>query len=86
VIDALEAFLADLLEARLAVCEMERTLLISEIDSPETTPGRRAEAIARRDAVTVNWGKLMTELCDLRRLPRSNRNAIQRGPAPGLHR
>ena len=66
VIDALEAFLADLLEARLAVCEMERTLLISQIDSPETTPGRRAEAIARRDAVTVNWGKLMTELCDLR--------------------
>jgi hypothetical protein len=63
---ALEAFLADLLEARLVVCEMERTLLIFEIDSPETTPERRAEAIARRDAVIVHWGELMTELCDLR--------------------
>ena len=37
-----------------------------QIDSPETTPERKMEAIARRDKVLIEWGETLTELEDLR--------------------
>ena len=57
----------DNLEAQLVVREIERVGLNAQIDSPETTQKRRAEAIARRDASLIEWGEIMTELEDLRR-------------------
>jgi hypothetical protein len=56
----------DNLKAQLMLREIERLGLNAQIDSPDTTPKRRAEAIARRDASLVEWAKLFTELEDLR--------------------
>jgi hypothetical protein len=36
-----------------------------EIDSPQITPQRKLEAIARRDAVMIEWGERMMELAEL---------------------
>lgn len=53
------------LKALLGVGEVERAALNFEIDSPQITPQRRAEAIARRDAVMIAWGERITELQQL---------------------
>lgn len=57
----------DNLEAQLVLREIERVGLNAQIDSPETTPERRAKAIARRDNSLIEWGEIMTELEELRR-------------------
>jgi hypothetical protein len=57
---------SDHLEAQLVLYEIARVGFNAEIDSPETTPERRAQAIARRDASLVEWGEIMTELEELR--------------------
>ena len=51
-----------MLKAQLALREMERTALSNEIESPLTTPERRAEAIIRRDASLIEWAEIMNEL------------------------
>jgi hypothetical protein len=51
-----------MLKAHLALHEIERTALSAEINDSNTTPERRAEAIARRDAALVEWGEIMSEL------------------------
>jgi hypothetical protein len=56
----------DNLEALLVLREIERVGLNFEIDSPETTPERKANAIARRDEGLIEWGETLTELEDLR--------------------
>jgi hypothetical protein len=56
----------DNLEALLVLREIERVGLNFQIDSPETTPERKIEAIARRDKVLIEWGETLTELEDLR--------------------
>jgi hypothetical protein len=56
----------DNLEALLVLREIERVGLNFQIDSPETTPERKMEAIARRDKVLIEWGETLTELEDLR--------------------
>jgi hypothetical protein len=61
----------DNLEAQLVVHEIERVGLNFEIDSPQVTPERKAEAIARRDTVLIEWGEIMTELEELRNSPLS---------------
>jgi hypothetical protein len=61
-------FLRSNLEARLVVAEMERVGLEFELRSPQITPERKAEAIARRDAVLIEWGEIMTKLEDLRQV------------------
>ncbi|MGO9619728.1 MAG: hypothetical protein ACLPH3_23980 [Terracidiphilus sp.] len=61
--------LIDNLEAQLVVRELERVGLNFEIDSPQIVPERKAEAIARRDVVLVEWGEIMTELEELRQTP-----------------
>ncbi len=49
-------------EERLVVCEIALSALNFEIDSPQITPMRKAEAIHQRDTVLVQWGEIMTEL------------------------
>ena len=61
-------FLLSNLEARLVVAEIERVGLNFELGSPQITPERRAEAIARRDAVLVEWGETMTKIEELRQV------------------
>ena len=61
-------FLLSSLEARLVVAEMERVGLEFELRSPQITPERKADAIARRDAVLIEWGGIMTILEDLRQV------------------
>lgn len=61
-------FLVTNLEARLQVSEIERVSLNFEIGSPQVTPERKAEAIARRDAVLIEWGEIMTKLEELRQI------------------
>lgn len=56
----------DNLEALLVLREIERVGLNFEIDSQKITPERKAEAIARRDEVLIEWGETLTELEDLR--------------------
>ncbi len=63
--EALRRYLADSLEARLVLCEFRRTGLDSVLDSPFITPKARAEAMAERDAVLIEWGEVMTELAEL---------------------
>lgn len=53
------------LKALLGVGEIERVALNFELGSPKITAQRKAEAIARRDAVMVEWGERMTELAEL---------------------
>ena len=53
------------LRALLGVGEVERAALNFEIDSPQITPQRKAEATSRRDAVMIEWGLRMTELAEL---------------------
>jgi hypothetical protein len=53
-----------MLKAQLALREMERTALTIEIDSPLTTPERKAQAIARRDASLIEWAEIMNEVGD----------------------
>ncbi|HEX3893461.1 MAG TPA: hypothetical protein VHW46_12870 [Terracidiphilus sp.] len=55
----------DTLKALLVVSEMERAALNFEIGSPQITPERKSEAITRRDAVVIEWGRRMTELHEL---------------------
>ena len=52
------------LEAMLRLCELRRIGLNAEIDSPDTTPKRRAEATRQRDQTLVEWATIMTELDD----------------------
>jgi hypothetical protein len=52
-------------EARLVACQIALLGLNFEIDSPQTKPMRKAEAIRRRDIVLVQWGEIMTELDEL---------------------
>jgi hypothetical protein len=61
-------FLVSNLEARLQVSEIERVALNFEIGSPQITPERRAAAIARRDAVLIQWGETMSKLEELRQI------------------
>jgi hypothetical protein len=61
-------FLLSNLEALLVVCEIERVGLNFELRSPLITPERRAEAIARRDALLIEWGETMTKLEELRQI------------------
>ncbi len=60
------------LKAELGVGEIERVALNFELGSPQITPRRKAEAIARRDAVMVEWGERMTELQEL-----ENRSSLE---------
>lgn len=53
------------LKALLGLSEIERVALNFEIDSPQITSERKAEAIARRDAVMIEWAQRMTELTEL---------------------
>lgn len=53
---------------RLVACEIALFALNFEIDSPQITPMREAEAIHRRDIVVVQWGEIMTELDELNEL------------------
>ena len=55
----------DNLKALLVLSEIERVGLNFEINSPQITPERKAEAIARRDAVMIEWARRMTELQEL---------------------
>jgi hypothetical protein len=59
-------FLLSNLEARLQVSEIERVALDFELRSPQITPERKADAIACRDAVLIEWGETMTKLEELR--------------------
>jgi hypothetical protein len=61
-------FLVTNLEARLQVSEIERVALNFEIGSPQITLERKAEAIARRDVVLIEWGEIMTRLEELRQI------------------
>jgi hypothetical protein len=61
-------FLVSNLEARLQVFEIERIALNFELGSSQITPERKAEAIARRDAVLIEWGETLTKLEELRQL------------------
>ena len=54
------------LEAQLVLYEIARVGFNAEIDSPETPPERRAEAIELRDASLIEWGESITELEELR--------------------
>jgi hypothetical protein len=54
------------LKAQLALREIEHVGLNFEIDSLQTSPERKAEATARRDAALIEWGEIFTELEDLR--------------------
>ena len=47
----------DNLEAQLVLYEIARVGFNAEIDSPQTTPERKAEAIASRDKVLIEWGR-----------------------------
>lgn len=60
------ALLVENLEAHLVALEIERAGLSFEIDSPQTTAERKTEAMERRDEALTEWGKIMTELQDLR--------------------
>ena len=53
-----------MLKAQLALRELERLALTKEIESPLTTPERKTEAIARRDASLIEWAEIMNELGD----------------------
>jgi hypothetical protein len=53
------------LEAQLVVCEIERVGLNFEIDSPQKIRERKTEAVVRRDAVLIEWGKIITEWGEL---------------------
>lgn len=55
----------DNLRAMLVLSEIERVGLDFEIDPSQTTPERKAEAIARRDAVMIEWARRITELQEL---------------------
>ena len=55
----------DNLKALLVLSEIERVGLNFEINSSQITPERKAEAIARRDAVMIEWARRMTELQEL---------------------
>jgi hypothetical protein len=59
----------DNLEAQLVLREIERVGRNRVIDSPQTTPERKAAAIARRDAALIEWGEIITELEELRNSP-----------------
>jgi hypothetical protein len=60
--------LASSLEARLQVSEIERVALNFELGSPQITPERKVDAMARRNAVLIQWGETMTQLEELRRI------------------
>lgn len=65
-IDQLRHYLRlDNLRAMLVLSEIERVGLNFEIDSSQTTPERKAEATARRDAVMIEWARRITELQEL---------------------
>ena len=65
-IDQLRHYLrSDNLRAMLVLSEIERVGLNFEIDSSQTTPERKAEATARRDAVMIEWARRITELQEL---------------------
>ena len=51
-----------MLKAQLALHETERAALTKEIESPRTTPERKAEAIARRDTSLTEWAEIVNEL------------------------
>ena len=51
-----------MLKAQLALREIERVALTDEIERPDTSPERKADAIARRDATIIEWGEIMSEL------------------------
>lgn len=53
------------LKTMLAVGEIERVALNFELGSPQITPQRKTEALARRDAVMIEWAQRMTELQEL---------------------
>jgi len=58
-IDRIYRFLrTDQFEAQLILYEIARVGFNAEIDFPETTPERRAEAIARRDDSLIEWARL----------------------------
>jgi hypothetical protein len=61
----LRTLLIDAKQERLVVCEIALFALNFEIDFPQITPVREAEAIHRRDTVLVQWGEIMTELDEL---------------------
>ena len=50
------------LEARLESIEIERGVLQHEIDSPLTSPDRKAEAIARQDDLLSKGAEIVEEL------------------------
>jgi hypothetical protein len=54
------------LEAQLELRGIERAGLSREIESLQTSPGRRAEALARRDVVLAEWLDILAKLEDLR--------------------
>jgi hypothetical protein len=60
--------LASSLEARLQVSEIERVALNFELGSPQITPERKVDAMARRNAVLIQWGETMTQLEELLRI------------------
>ena len=60
------ALLIQNLEAIVAVQEIELAGLNFAIDSLLNSPEEKAEVIARRGTLIVEWGKTMTELEDAR--------------------
>jgi hypothetical protein len=54
------------LEAQLEMRGIERAGLSREIESLQTSPERRAEALARREVVLTEWVAILAKLEDLR--------------------
>lgn len=54
------------LEARAALCEMERVTWSTKTDDPNTDDDERYLASIRRDRTIIEWGEIMTELQELR--------------------
>jgi hypothetical protein len=61
--------LIDAKAERRAACEITLFALNFEIDSPQITPMRKAEAIHQRDTMLIQWGEIMTDLDEFRRRP-----------------
>jgi hypothetical protein len=61
----LRQILRTCLEARLVLCELRKANLNTLIESPNQPPEQKAGAIAERNQVTLEWGRVMTELRDL---------------------
>ena len=53
--------LIDAKAERRAACEITLFALNFEIDSPQITPMRKAEAIHQRDTMLIQWGEIMTD-------------------------